>query len=132
LVKQFEGFSAKPYKCPAGVWTIGYGHTHGVTMGTDSMTERDAETLLRNELDRFATHVNDLVNVPLTQNQFDALVSFHYTTGALGKSTLLTKLNQGFYEPAAKELLRWTRAGGKVLGGLVKRRGAEMSLFLEA
>lgn len=129
LVKRFEGFSAVPYKCPAGVWTIGYGHTHGVTKTSPSMTEDEAEELLRNELIRFATHVNDLVLVPLNQNQFDALVSFHYNTGALARSTLLVKLNHGDTEGAAKEFLRWTKGGGRELAGLVRRRQVEKAMF---
>lgn len=131
LVKQFEGFSAKPYKCPANVWTIGYGSTKGVTENTPPITEAEATQLLHEELQGYAKEVAGLVTVSVTQNQFDALVSFHYNTGALGKSTLLKKLNAGFYDAAAREFLKWTKASGKVLGGLVKRRGAEMSLFLE-
>ena len=132
LVKRFEGFSATPYKCPAGVWTIGYGHTEGVTAQSKPVTASEAEDLLRGELDRFGRQVDKLVCVPVTQNQFDALVSFHYNTGALGTSTLLKKLNVGLIDSAANEFLRWNKGGGRVLPGLVKRRAAEMELFKEA
>lgn len=130
LVKRFEGFSPTPYRCPAGVWTIGYGHTHGVSAASPAVSEAEAEALLRHELERFAAHVNDLVLVRLSQPQFDALVSFHYNTGALAKSTLLVKLNHGDLPGAGLEFLRWTKAGGKELPGLVRRRTAERALFM--
>lgn len=129
LIKSFEGFSATPYRCPAGVWTIGYGHTSGVNQHSEPVTEAQAEEILRHELDRFASHVTDLVLVPVTQHQFDALVSFHYNTGALAKSTLLVKVNHSDFMGAAQEFMRWTKAGGKELAGLVRRRRAEMELF---
>ena len=129
LIIQFEGFESKPYKCPAGVWTIGYGHTKGVGPLDCPLTHDEACALLEQDLVTYADEVEQFLKVPVTQNQFDALVSFHYNTGALGTSTLLKKLNSGFVDSAANEFLRWTKAKGKVLAGLVRRRAAEMELF---
>jgi lysozyme len=130
LIKQFEGLYLTAYKCPAGVWTIGWGCTKGVRPG-QQITREQAEAMLRAELAEFEAGVNRLVNVPLTQSQFDALVSFAYNVGlgALSKSTLLSKLNKGDYEGAAAEFPRWNKGGGKVLAGLIRRRAAEQALF---
>ncbi|MDI7005145.1 lysozyme [Pseudomonas aeruginosa] len=135
IIKKFEGFSEKAYPDPAHGWrvpTIGYGTTSGVKMG-DTITKERAEELLREDVKRFEGYVDRLVKVPLTQGQFDALVSFTYNLGpgALEKSTLLKLLNRGDYQGAANQFSRWVNAGGKRLGGLVKRRAAERVLFLE-
>lgn len=129
LVKTFEGFRADAYKCPAGVWTIGYGHTEDVKVG-DKITEPQAAFLLRNELDEFAIKVEKLLK-KATQSQFDALVSFAYNVGvgALGSSTLLKKHNAGDYEAAQNEFLKWNKAAGKELAGLTKRRLHESALY---
>lgn len=129
LVKTFEGFAAKAYKCPAGVLTIGYGHTLDVSP-SDVVTEAQAAFMLKQELDEFAIKVENLVK-KATQNQFDALVSFAYNVGvsALASSTLLKKHNAGDYEAAQKEFLRWDKAAGKVLPGLTKRRTHESALY---
>jgi lysozyme len=134
LVKHFEGLYLTAYLCPAGVWTIGYGHTglkhkDGTVKAGRKITKAQAEELLKHDLSVFAPSVEKLVKVPLEQHQFDALVSFHFNTGALGKSTLLKKLNQNDKGGAALEFLKWTRGGGKVLPGLVRRRKAEQYLF---
>jgi len=135
LIKQFEGLKLETYICPAGVPTIGYGTTKidgkKLTIGMQ-ITKEQAEGYLRNDVKVFENHVQRLVKVPLTQNMFDALVSFTYNLGAgnLGRSTLLKKLNDRDYGGAAEELLRWNKAGGKVLNGLVRRREAEKALFL--
>lgn len=131
LIKNFEGCVLNAYKCPAGVWTIGYGHTSGVKEG-QTITKAQAEELLIQDLRPFEIGVNNLVNVPLNQNQFDALVSFCYNlgTGNLKKSTLLKLLNKGDYNGAAEQFDRWVYAGGEKLNGLVKRRSAEKKLFL--
>jgi len=135
LVKHFEGLFLRAYLCPAKVWTIGYGHTgkthnDGTVKRGLTISEREAESLLEFDLNtKYAPDVLRLVKVPLTQDQFNALVSFHFNTGALGKSTLLKKLNAGDYEGAAAEFRRWTRGGGRVLPGLVRRRRAERRLF---
>lgn len=135
IIKKFEGFSEKAYPDPAHGWrvpTIGYGTTSGVKMG-DTITKERAEELLREDVKRFEGYVDRLVKVPLTQGQFDALVSFTYNLGpgALEKSTLLKLLNRGDYQGAADQFPRWVNAGGKRLEGLVKRRAAERALFLE-
>lgn len=129
LVKQFEGFEAKAYKCPAGVWTIGYGHTLNVRPN-DVVTEPKASTLLEEELQDYAAKVAKIVP-NASQNQFDALVSFAYNvgTGALSGSTLLKKHNAGEYLEAQEQFLKWDKAAGKVLAGLVKRRNHEAALY---
>ncbi len=131
LIKKYEGFSPIAYLCPANVWTIGYGHTGGVQQG-DVITSEDAEELLKLDVAKFGQWVLKLIKVPLNQKEFDALVSFTFNlgAGALQRSTLRMKLNRGEYEEAADEFLKWVRAGGKVMPGLINRRNAERSLFL--
>lgn len=130
LIRQFEGLRLRAYRDAVNVPTIGYGHTAGVKMGQEITRER-AEELLRAEVERFEGYVDQLVTVPLTQGQFDALVAWTYNLGpgALEKSTMLRRLNAGDYASAAAELERWNRAGGQVLAGLVRRRAAERALF---
>lgn len=143
LVQQFEGCLAKvkgrpgyfePYICPAGVLTIGWGHTnsHGRRFDRSSIwSQEECDRALYEDMSGFERDVERLVKVNLNQNQFDALVSFAYNvgSGALGKSTLLRKLNAGDYDGAADEFGKWVKGGGKVLPGLVKRRAAEAKLF---
>lgn len=130
LIKQFEGCSLQAYKCPAGKWTIGYGHTKGVKQG-QKITQAKAEELLKSDLINYEKGVTKAVKVPINQNQYDALVSFSYNVGlaALRTSTLLKKLNKKDYTGAANEFMRWNKANGKVLNGLTKRRAAEQKLF---
>ena len=134
LIKHFEGLSLKAYKCPAGVWTIGYGTT-GVPearLGVVISAAR-AEELLAIDVDKFSRQVWVLVSdVVINQHQMDALIAFAYNVGigAFKTSTLLKKLLQKDYTGASKEFLRWTKAKGKELPGLVKRRRAESLLFL--
>ena len=135
LIKEFEGLRLTAYLCPANVWTVGYGHTSAagapnVHSGM-RITEVEAEAILRRDLVRYETGVKRLVKVPLNQSQFDALVSFCFNVGegALGKSTLLRKLNRGEYGSVPAELMKWTRGGGKELPGLVRRRRAEAKLW---
>ena len=137
IIKQFEGFSSKPYLCPAGVPTIGYGATYyldgrKVTMQDPPITQSQATALLQMMVRNYEAAVNRYVQVKINQNQFDALVSFAYNLGnaALQKSTLLKKLNAGDYQCAANEFLKWNRAGGRELAGLTRRRKAERALFL--
>lgn len=135
LVKHFEGCSLKAYQDEVGVWTIGYGHTglkhnDGTVCNGRTIDLEEAEQLLLYDMDNFDADVVATVEVPMTDDQFSALVSFDFNTGSLGTSTLLRKLNGGDYSGAADELLRWNRAGGKVLRGLTLRRQAERSLFL--
>lgn len=133
IIKQSEGLRLEAYLCPAGVLTIGYGHTGSDVKEGSRVSREEAENLLTRDLERFEKDILKMVKVELTQNQFDALVSFTYNvgSGALKGSTLLKKLNAGSYMEAADEFLKWTKAGGKELPGLVKRRRTERALFLE-
>ena len=130
LIKQFEGLYLNAYRCPAGVPTIGYGHTAGVAMG-QTITQQQADDYLRRDVRQFERAVARQVSVPLTQGQFDALVSFAFNLGegALAQSTLLRLLNAGDYSGTAAQFDRWVYASGKKLSGLVKRRAAERALF---
>ncbi|MGL6025207.1 MAG: lysozyme [Cetobacterium sp.] len=131
LIKKYEGLKLKAYLCPAKVWTIGYGTTKGVKEGM-IITEKEADSLLEKDVKFFQSKVKNLVKVGLNQNQFDALISFAYNVGhgALEKSTLLKKLNASNYVGASSEFLKWTKANGKTLVGLQRRRAEEMDLFL--
>jgi lysozyme len=130
LIRHFEGCRLDAYLCPAGVWTIGYGHTKGVKEG-ETIDQEAAEAFLIEDLEEFEGYVTEMVEVPLSQSQFDALVSwtFNLGPGNLERSTLLAKLNQREYTDVPFEIKRWTRAGGVILPGLVKRRDAEAALF---
>lgn len=137
IIKQYEGFRSKPYLCPANVPTIGYGATYylegsKVKLSDPAISEADADKLLDKMLLKYEQAVERYAQVPLTQNQFDALVSFCYNVGAenLRTSTLLKKLNAKDYAGAGEQFLRWNHGGGKVLQGLVNRRNAERKLFL--
>jgi lysozyme len=135
LIKHFEGLFLEAYKCPAGVWTIGYGHTglrhkDGTVYPGRRITEADAEALLRRDMDYFEGRVASLINVPLADHEFAALVSFDFNTGGLADSTLRRQLNSGNRSAAAEQFLRWNKAGGKVLAGLTRRRQSERNLFL--
>lgn len=130
LIKQYEGLKLEAYRCPAGVFTIGYGHTAGVRRG-DVIDERRAEYLLKEDLKKFEAVVNR--ECPgINQNQFDALVSFTFNLGErnLLKSTLLkcVKANPNSLN-IRTELLRWNRANGEILPGLTRRRRAEADLY---
>ncbi|MFC5353635.1 lysozyme [Azospirillum himalayense] len=147
LARHFEGLSRTAYRCPAGVWTIGYGHTRSVSPGDTVTTER-AERLLADDLAEAASAVDGAVTVPLTDGQRAALIDFVFNVGpgrpGRGKdpgkdgfvrlrsgrpSTLLRKLNAGDAEGAAAEFGAWVYGGGRVLPGLVRRRRAEELLF---
>lgn len=130
LIKHFEGCELKAYKCPAGVWTIGYGHTKGVEPG-DEWSEDHANHMLEVELEEYEGYVSKYVTAPLGQNQFDALVSWTYNLGGgnLSASTMLKVLNAGEYDEVPNQMLRWNKAGGKVLEGLTRRRQAEADMF---
>lgn len=130
LIRHFEGCRLNAYLCPAGVWTIGYGHTANVKEG-DRVDQEAAEAFLIEDLEKFEQAVTRLVEVPLTQQQFDALVSWTFNLGAgnLAESTLLRKLNNYQYAEVPEQMMRWVRAGGQVLDGLVRRRAAEAALF---
>lgn len=131
FIAEFEGFRSHPYLCPAGVWTIGYGSTKGVTKNTPPITETRAKQLLKEDIEDHIKNLPELITVDLNQNQYDAIVSLVFNIGvtAFSKSTLRKLLNQGNYAAAADQFLRWNKAGGKVLPGLVRRRIAERQLF---
>jgi lysozyme len=131
MLKKFEGCKLKAYRCPAGILTIGYGHTSAagepeVKEGM-TITQDQALEILHRDLGKYEKGVADLVKVQLTQNQFDVLVDFAYNAGvgALAKSGLLRAVNAGNFDAVPDELMKWTKGGGKVLPGLVKRRQAE-------
>ena len=130
LLKKFEGCKLKAYRCPAGVCTIGYGHTSsaGAPEVVDGMTitQAQADEILKRDLVKFESAVTDLVKVRLTQNQFDVLVDFAYNAGVgnLKSSTMLKKVNASDLDVVPAELMKWTKGGGKVLPGLVRRRQA--------
>ena len=127
--REWDGGSVK------GTLTIGYGHTNAaglpkIVKGMQ-VTQEEGSAILASDLHSVEVDVNRLVKVPLTQNQFDALVSFHFNTGALGKSTLLKKLNAGDYAAVPSELLKWVKSKGQTLNGLIRRRKAEGQLFMK-
>ena len=131
LIKEFEGCKQVAYQDSVGVWTIGYGHTKTAYEGQLAI-KKTCEKLLAEDVAEFEEYVNKLVKVPLTQNQFDALVAWTFNLGPtnLKESTMLRKLNYGDYESVPEEMKRWNKAGGEVLNGLVRRREAEAELFI--
>lgn len=141
LVKKFEGLHkikedglVHSYRCPAGKWTLGYGATKGIRSGM-RCTEAEAEKRLFEDLDEHGKIVKKSVNVPLSQGQYDALVSFVFNLGggAFRSSTLLKKLNSGHYDDCPEQIMRWNKArvDGKLqpLRGLTRRRTAEAAIF---
>lgn len=139
LIEVSESLKLKPYLCPSGIPTIGWGSTlyeNGVHVKlTDpAITRERADAIMLNQLPTYENAVNRYVKVPINQNQFDALVDFAYNAGAtnLQTSTLLKKLNKGDYAGAAEQFDRWVYGDGKKLNGLVTRRASEKALFLKA
>ena len=147
MIMHHEGVRSKPYQCPALLWTVGVGHvidpTHAkvpmadrkqlpIPAGWDRVLSNDEiMDILKADLNRFEQGVLRLIKVPLTQGQFDALVSFSFNVGLgnLQNSTLRMKVNRSDFEGASEQFLVWTKAGGKVLKGLVTRRTDEQALF---
>jgi lysozyme len=132
LIKGFEGLELKAYRCPAGVLTIGYGHTGMDVLVGQVITEAKATELLRRDMARFEAAVSRYVTRPLRQNQFDALVSLCYNVGEgnLWKSTVLRLVNANPDDPAIRAAFAmWNKGGGKVLPGLVRRRAKEAELY---
>lgn len=135
LIKEYEGLKLKAYLCPAGIWTIGYGHTSQAgppSVEADmTITRAEAETILRSDLRKYEDAVDSAVTVSLKQHQFDALVSLCYNIGpsAFKKSTLVRRLNRGEYEAVPAELMKWNKAGGRELAGLTRRRRSEAALW---
>ena len=148
MIKHHEGVRFKPYRCPARLWTIGVGHVLYPIQGALPLDQRDSFSLEQNDsrtfstgevdgllafdLQRFEVGVARLFPVVLTAGQNDALVSFAFNLGLGGvqRSTLRQKVLRGETQEAADEFLKFTRGGGKVLPGLVKRRNDERALFL--
>lgn len=138
LIKSFESFEPAPYRDAAGIPTIGYGNTYypggqRVRMTDTPISEPEARRLLLAVLQDFEDAINTALRVEVTQSQFDALVCWAYNVGAraAADSTLMRKLNAGDVQGAADQFTRWTKSGGKVLRGLLRRREAERALFLE-
>jgi lysozyme len=137
LIQEFEGLSLVPYLCSAKVATIGYGSTFypsgkKVTMQDQPISLATAKWMLKETADKFATDVDKLIKSKLTQNQFNAIVSFAFNLGltSLGRSTLLKKVNINPNDPTiVAEFAKWNKAGGKVLNGLTKRRAKEAKLY---
>lgn len=136
MIKGHEGFRTRAYRCPAGVWTIGYGHTRSVNSG-DVITESQAEKLLRGDLET-AERAILAHKLPLSQNQFDALVSFVFNvgTGNFSRSSLLKKAKVNVNDASiATEFRKWNKARNpktgklEVLPGLVRRREDELKLY---
>lgn len=137
LIKPFEGCKLTAYCCPAGVLTIGWGHTSSagapeVAKGM-TITQNQADTILAADLVRYEQAVTEMVQQPLTQRQFDVLVDFAYNAGVgnLRSSTLLKKVNAADFDAVPAELMKWTKGNGKVLPGLVRRRQAEIAWWNE-
>jgi lysozyme len=148
MIKHHEGVRFKPYRCPAKLWTVGVGHVLYPDQGRLPLDQRDAfwlkvednrtfsgaevDGILGADLVRFEAGIAKLFPVPLAQGQFDALVSFAFNLGLGGvqRSTLRSKMLRGETQEAADEFLKFTRGGGKILPGLVKRRNDERALFL--
>lgn len=130
LIKEYEGYSANAYLDTGNVPTIAHGHTRGVKMG-QTCTPEQADAWLREDLASAEADVSKLVKVPLTDNQFAALVSFTFNLGGpqLGKSTLLRFLNAGNYAGAGSQFQFWVFDNGKKLPGLIRRRAAEAALW---
>jgi len=135
LIRRFEGFRSAAYRCPAGVWTIGYGHTSQagpprVTAGM-VISEAEARRILAADAEGFAKHVRAALTREISQPQFSALVSFAFNVGASAflRSSVLKAVNAGRFDEVPALLGRWVRADGRVLDGLVRRRAAEGELF---
>jgi lysozyme len=149
LIKSFEGCQTTPYRCPAGLWTAGYGHVlypdqarlktperalYGIRNEHNRTFEYDEiDSLLEKDLEKFEAGVLRLCPASVdSQSQFDATVSYAFNLGlgSLQSSTLRMKYNRGEIEAAADEFLKWNKCGGKILAGLTRRRVAERALFL--
>jgi lysozyme len=134
FIEGFEGLYLHTYDDGTGVLTIGYGHTSAAgapkVLKGQTITEAQADQYLSDDLGKVEVSVNNLVRVPINQNQYDALVSFQFNTGALGKSSVLKKLNANDFQGAADALLLYNRGGGQVMAGLTRRRQAERTMFL--
>lgn len=138
LIKKFEGCRLKAYKCPAGIWTIGYGNTFyedGMKVKEgDTITQERAESLAAFVITQFAVTIAPFIKQPLNDNQFSACVSLSYNIGQgnFKKSSVFKKLNVNPNDPTIADSFRlWNKGGGQVLPGLVKRREAEIALYFK-
>ncbi|HEY1809687.1 MAG TPA: lysozyme [Acidobacteriaceae bacterium] len=131
LTEQFEGCRLTAYQDQVGVWTIGYGHTGPEVCAAMTITSEDAQALLARDVSNAAAFVNKIVQVQITQEEFDALVDFVFNlgVGSFERSTLLRLLNAGDFASAAAQFALWDRAGGAFVAGLLRRRQAETALF---
>lgn len=130
LIRQFEGLRLTAYRCPSGIWTIGYGHTSNVHKG-DTTTQSQAEEYLRQDIEPIEAYLNSQ-QLNISQNQFDALTSLIFNIGisAFSRSTLLKLIRQNPNDPAiTAQFLRWIHSDGKVLPGLQRRRTEESKLY---
>ena len=137
LIRHFEGVRNRPYRCSAGLWTVGVGHLIGDGKSLPKawnrlFSEKEINELLTRDIVRFERGVRMYIKVPLRQSEFDALCSFSFNLGlgTLQRSTLRQKINRGDKKGAAENLLRYCYAGGKVVRGLQIRREAEYKLFM--
>lgn len=138
IIKRYEGLRLEVYLCPAGIPSVGFGSTYGLDhrrldMGHRPITELEAEGLLIWHIENIEPVIARLVRVPVTSNQWSAIVSLivNIGTGNFQSSALRMKLNRRDYDGAADEFPKWRRGGGRILPGLVRRRAAERELFLE-
>jgi len=132
LVKHYEGFYAKPYSCPAGFRTIGYGFTDKKLVCRSAIDEKESSAILESKLRKIETQVDDIVDVKLTAYQKCALVSFTYNCDVENLKKLVSgpgRLNDGNYSSVKKLLMQYTKGGGKTLKGLVSRRLSEVRLW---
>ena len=131
IIKYYESLSLTAYRCPAGILTIGYGHTGKDVYEGMTITNEEADALLSRDLVRTEQGITKYTSVELSQEQFDALVSFAFNVGVgnYRSSTLRMKLNRGEYDSASEEFVKWNKAGGRVLAGLTLRRLSEQELF---
>jgi lysozyme len=137
LIKHFEGVRSRPYRCAAGLFTVGVGHLIGDGKSLPeswnrTFSKEEIDALLIRDLNRFERGIRMYIKVPLRQCEYDSLCSFAFNLGlgTLQRSTLRQKINRGDKEGAAKELLKYCRAGGKIIKGLQRRREAEYQMFL--
>jgi lysozyme len=130
IIRMYEGLRLNAYRCPAGFWTIGYGHTL-TAQPEQKITTARAEELLQNDLRRFEQGISRLVKMTLNDNQFSALVSFTFNIGlgAFAESTLLQLLNRGWYTQVPAQIKRWNKIKGRPSSGLTRRRQAEAALW---
>ncbi len=130
LIKEFEGLRLAAYKCSANKWTIGYGHTKGVYSG-QQITKDQAEAFLIDDIQDAQSAICGLVNVPLNDNEYAALVCFTFNVGVgqFRNSTLLKILNKNMHDAVPSQLMRWNKVNGEEMGGLSRRRKAEAKLW---